>query len=328
MTQGIGTDDGQYYENRLEYLVNSSRGATDKKFSDAKEINTNSQAGDFESRFNAVETAPRMPLEATEKLTDAFKSRIQYETPLDPTGEENFTAWKQKYAPNDSGEDYDLRGAFKAGLTPARDGHWPDTYKKPNHPTFSDESIYAKDAPDKAGSWDGEFYVPPKYIPPKEESGIKTSSPLVTITNEDIDKGMGLAMSFSGGGLSTIRRGPQVRKGANDNAPVYNPREPNMIGSKEIDDSIDAGFRAFTEKSNKITELYSERAELHNIRKERDWSDIDLARYNKIGKEINKVTGDSQTVMPLDKPLKKYEYAKDLDALLKEFKEVFDKIEK
>lgn len=29
---------------------------------------------------------------------------------------ESFEHWKQKYAPNDSGEDYDLRGAFDAGM--------------------------------------------------------------------------------------------------------------------------------------------------------------------------------------------------------------------
>lgn len=84
-----------------------------------------------------------------------------YETELSPSDEQQFQKWKLQYAPNDSGEDYDLRGAFKAGLKPSSNGHWPDTYKKPNHPTFSNESIYAKDAPSKAGHWIGETYVSP-----------------------------------------------------------------------------------------------------------------------------------------------------------------------
>jgi hypothetical protein len=85
-----------------------------------------------------------------------------YETPLQPHEEAQFQQWKKKYAPNDSGADYDLRGAFKAGLTPdPKTGHWPDTYKKPNHPTFSNESIYAKDRPDLAGHWEGNTYVHP-----------------------------------------------------------------------------------------------------------------------------------------------------------------------
>jgi hypothetical protein len=90
-----------------------------------------------------------------------------YETRLSAKDEARFQAWKRKYAPLDSGADYDLRGAYKAGLKPdPKTGHWPDTYKKPNHPTFSNQSIYAKDRPDLAGSWDGETYRPPRrYIP-------------------------------------------------------------------------------------------------------------------------------------------------------------------
>lgn len=88
-----------------------------------------------------------------------------YETGLTPAEESKFKEWKQKYAPQDSGEDYDFRGAFKAGLTPGKDGHWPDTFKKPNHPTFSVESIYAEDSPKRAGRWEGERYIPPGAAP-------------------------------------------------------------------------------------------------------------------------------------------------------------------
>lgn len=76
-----------------------------------------------------------------------------YNTVLSPAKEEQFKAWKRQNAPNDSGDDYDLRGAFMAGVSPAANGHWPDTFKKPNHPTFSDQSQYARYAPDKAGHW-------------------------------------------------------------------------------------------------------------------------------------------------------------------------------
>lgn len=86
-----------------------------------------------------------------------------YETKLSGAEEASFQRWKSRYAPQDSGGDYDLRGAFKAGLKPdPKSGHWPDTFKKPNHPTFSDESIYAKDRPELAGHWEGETYSPPK----------------------------------------------------------------------------------------------------------------------------------------------------------------------
>jgi hypothetical protein len=85
--------------------------------------------------------------------------QFRFETQLNPLEEAMFLKWKQLYAPNDSGADYDLRGAFKAGLTPdPQSGHWPDTFKKPNHPTFSVESIYAPYG--KPGRWKGETYIP------------------------------------------------------------------------------------------------------------------------------------------------------------------------
>lgn len=88
-----------------------------------------------------------------------------FDTPLAANEEQAFQAWKAQYAPRDSGADYDLRGAFKAGLQPGANGHWPDTFKKPNHPTFSNESIYAQDRPDLAGHWQGDAYVPPTAAP-------------------------------------------------------------------------------------------------------------------------------------------------------------------
>lgn len=39
--------------------------------------------------------------------------------------------------------DYDYAGAERAGLKPDPNGHMPDTYKLPNHMTFSDDSVYS-----------------------------------------------------------------------------------------------------------------------------------------------------------------------------------------
>lgn len=83
----------------------------------------------------------------------------QFNTILNPQEEVQFGEWKQKFAPHDSGADYDLRGAFKSGLTPSpENGHWADTFKKPNHPTFSDQSNYAQYG--LPGRWNGDTYVP------------------------------------------------------------------------------------------------------------------------------------------------------------------------
>ena len=98
---------------------------------------------------------------------DAFLDEVDpsvFETTLTPAQEQRFQAWKRMYAPNDSGEDYDLRGAFLSGMTgPDENGHWPDTFKKPNHPTFSNESKYAMGefARPRAGKWDGDIFLEP-----------------------------------------------------------------------------------------------------------------------------------------------------------------------
>jgi hypothetical protein len=39
--------------------------------------------------------------------------------------------------------DYDMRAAHQAGIRFDESGHGTDEYKKPSHPTFSDESIYS-----------------------------------------------------------------------------------------------------------------------------------------------------------------------------------------
>ena len=56
--------------------------------------------------------------------------------------------------------DYDMEGALAAGVKPDKYGHMPDTYKLPNHMTFSEGSIYStpehlggKWLPGNDGSW-------------------------------------------------------------------------------------------------------------------------------------------------------------------------------
>jgi hypothetical protein len=85
-----------------------------------------------------------------------------FDTHLSAIDEGHYRVWKQQNAPKDSGEDYDFRGAFKHGITADTEtGHWPDTFKKPNHPTFSNESIYANQG--LPGEWFGENHD--QYVP-------------------------------------------------------------------------------------------------------------------------------------------------------------------
>src|SRR6266852_2141122 len=91
-----------------------------------------------------------------------------YNTVLSPTQEQAFQIWKSQNAPDDSGADYDLRGAYLANMQRSADnGHMGDQFKKPNHPTFSNQSQYAVgDQRDRAGFWVGPEGPDQTFVPP------------------------------------------------------------------------------------------------------------------------------------------------------------------
>lgn len=63
-------------------------------------------------------------------------------TSLNPTEEKAFMKWAEKTGKIRDLYDYDLRGFWKSGAGLAENGHGSDMFKKPNHPTFSDQSQY------------------------------------------------------------------------------------------------------------------------------------------------------------------------------------------
>ena len=74
-----------------------------------------------------------------------------YDTALLPHEETAFQAQFPNHVQDTT--DYDLRGAWKAGVTQDPNGHLPDTWKKPNHITFSDQSIYHGIGGNMGGQW-------------------------------------------------------------------------------------------------------------------------------------------------------------------------------
>lgn len=88
------------------------------------------------------------------RMTDPTDLTNQYNTPLTAAETKNYQTWLQTLPEfQRSTRDYDLQGAFKAGLGRSGNGHFPDTFKKPNHPTFSDQSIYAGKEGNVGGEW-------------------------------------------------------------------------------------------------------------------------------------------------------------------------------
>jgi hypothetical protein len=82
-----------------------------------------------------------------------------FNTQLGPEEESNYQSWISGLAKQRGWQypeaDYDMRGYFKkygGKDTTYANGHFTDEFKKPNHPTFSDQSIYStKDTP--GGTW-------------------------------------------------------------------------------------------------------------------------------------------------------------------------------
>ena len=77
----------------------------------------------------------------------------QYNTELSPEEQPAYEAWA-KLNPNMANKyDYDSQGFFKAGGATAPNGHGSDQFKKPNHPTFSDQSQYHGVDGTEGGTW-------------------------------------------------------------------------------------------------------------------------------------------------------------------------------
>lgn len=77
----------------------------------------------------------------------------KYNTYLSPDQEALFRQWAEKNNRVGDMEDYDLRGFYKSGEALAENGHGSDRYKKPNHPTFSDQSQYHGTDGFYGGTW-------------------------------------------------------------------------------------------------------------------------------------------------------------------------------
>jgi hypothetical protein len=76
----------------------------------------------------------------------------------------DWLAYKSKLEGRDVSQDeqdYDLEGYFNTlKANPVEGGHLPDTFKKPNHPTFSDQSQYHVPVVQQGGTWTENSFKP------------------------------------------------------------------------------------------------------------------------------------------------------------------------
>ena len=91
-----------------------------------------------------------------------------YDTYLSPKEEEGFNKWVKTIPERlRSNYDYDIKGFYKQNPNWSSDDskvHMGDEFKKPNHPTFSNESgYYNEQNKQQGGKWFGDQYLPNTY---------------------------------------------------------------------------------------------------------------------------------------------------------------------
>jgi hypothetical protein len=158
-----------------------------------------------------------------------------FDTPLSPTDEVLYRLWKNRYAPRDSGADYDYRGAYAARETPSPpSGHWTDRFKKPGHPTFSVESQYAGAYPEKAGRWVGDRYVPAGY-----QQGTDSVPAMLTPHEAVLNVGAADILGRDRIRMLNARGQRRMYQQGTEDANMMNPLEYYQYGTSDVWTPID-----------------------------------------------------------------------------------------
>jgi len=93
---------------------------------------------------------------ALAQQSDPNDYSARFNTQLSPSEESTYQAWAAANNRTKDVYDYDMRGAWRelqsGSMQVGSDGHIGDKYKKPNHPTFSQESQYSR-AGRQGGRW-------------------------------------------------------------------------------------------------------------------------------------------------------------------------------
>ena len=147
----------------------------------------------LEQVFNPVENRPTPTKDEIESSFDNFYGKGerplalpddmsgQYNTQLSPEQETAYQAWAKQQGREKDVFNYDLRGAWKelqsGTMSEDERGHLGDKYKKPNHPTFSTESIYNGKDGYQGGVWSREgnvdVYTPQHKLTPEQAKRLR-----------------------------------------------------------------------------------------------------------------------------------------------------------
>ena len=90
----------------------------------------------------------------------------KFDTTIPPEKKAAFSEWVKAQtkstgkSPLNDQYDYDVNGYFLSGQGADGRGHMTDQFKKPNHPTFSDESQWNGVEGHGGGAWGADSYTP------------------------------------------------------------------------------------------------------------------------------------------------------------------------
>jgi hypothetical protein len=154
----------------------------------------------------------------------------QYNTDLSPEEEQRYHQWAEQNNRQKDTFDYDMRGAWKQGERgDPSTGHFPDTYKKPNHPTFSDQRRYHGAGGRMGGRWD------------YDETGSETLQPYDPRYHADGGK-IAMINSFANGGdippddeMAEGPQPPEEEMGEGEGSNMV-PPEASPSGGADVDD--------------------------------------------------------------------------------------------
>jgi hypothetical protein len=175
----------------------------------------------------------------------------KYNTKLSPEQETQFLNWAAANNRLNDVADYDMRGAWANGIAADANAHFPDTYKKPNHPTFSNESIYHGVDGYEGGQWskkaDFDAFTPGRTnlemrSPQELEQYLKQSDPNVILetakAGAPMDETMLNALLKTYGAPNTVANANRVREFGAANPEILEKRAMGMRGSG-LDDNSD-----------------------------------------------------------------------------------------
>ena len=122
----------------------------------------------YETPFRRAQQGIEVPTKDQIANDPELMNWDNYNTQVTKKEQKEFKKWMKEanIHPWDRGA-YDIQGYWKEQVkgkgfdSVDDDGHRPDTYKKPNHPTFSMQSKYADHPGVEAGFWDGPDYYAP-----------------------------------------------------------------------------------------------------------------------------------------------------------------------